>query len=115
MHSPRLMKRKGVLTRMAPARTAKGTPHQPRVMTSSTRYDPCFARRQEACAQPVQAAIQALTGEDHQKNDPLEHEYGRVGEVVPPLQQTTAGADAAEQDRHGNYGERILSGETRNQ
>src|ERR1700760_2676499 len=92
MHSPRLTNRNGVETRMAPPNTASGTVQSP--------IDPSAISG--LSFQETNSAVQRITGEHEDEDDALQDQHGRVGQSEPALQQATAGADAAEQDRHRN-------------
>src|SRR5262245_43972346 len=100
MHSPRLTKRNGVLTRMAPPSTATGTPQRPRPSTSG-------GPRPE----DLEPAVQGLAREDEEEGHALQYEHGRVREVEAALQHPAAGGDAAEQDGDGHDGDGILPGD----
>ena len=52
---------------------------------------------------PYSASLASTNDED----DALQHQHGGIGQAEPALQQAAAGADAAEQDRDGNDGQRI--------
>src|ERR1700693_1787178 len=98
MHSPRLTKRNGVETRMAPPNTASGMVQRPMVPSAISG----------AALQEADASVQCVAGENGDKDDPLQHLHRGVRHAEPALQQSAAGADAAEQDRNGNDGKRTL-------
>src|SRR5580700_2278628 len=98
MHSPRLTKRNGVETRMAPPNTASGMVQRP--MVPSAISGPAF--------QEANSSIQRVAGENGDEDDALQHLHRGVRQAQPSLQQPAAGADAAEQDCHRNDGKRIL-------
>src|SRR5882762_7837677 len=85
-HSPRLTKIKGVPARMAPLSTASGTPHQPNGMTSSM-LDRFSSKHREA-------PIQRLADQDHQKDDSLHHQHGRIGQIVRTLNEAATRVDS---------------------
>src|SRR3954453_14141489 len=99
-HSPRLTKMNGVPARIAPLRTASGTPHQPSGITSMSDQFPSKYRK---------ASIERLPHEDHQENDPLHHQHRRIGQIVCPLNEAAARIDAAEQTCGRDDRERILT------
>src|SRR5262245_49613848 len=105
MHSPRLTKRNGVLTRMAPPSTASGTPHHPSEVIGSG------ARRPE----DLQPAVQRLAGEDEDEGHALQHQHGGVGQIETPLQHPAAGRDAANEHRDGHDRDWILAGDERDE
>src|SRR6185437_5016429 len=98
MHSPRLTNRNGVETRMAPPNTASGTVQSP--IEGSAMSGLAF--------QEVDPAVHGVACEHEDEDDALQHQHRRIGQVEAALQETTACADAAEQDRDGNDGKRIL-------
>src|SRR3954454_10360706 len=98
MHSPRLTNRNGVETRMAPPNTASGTVQSPIDPSAISGFS----------LQEADAAIQRVARQHEDEDDALQHQHGSVRQSEPALQQAAAGADAAEQDRNGNDGERIL-------
>src|SRR5215213_6116364 len=98
MHSPKLTNRNGVETRMAPPNTAKGTVQSPIVPSAISGFS----------FQEADPAIQRVARQHEHEDDALQHLHRRVRQSEPALQQPAAGADAAEQDRHGNYRKRIL-------
>src|SRR3954463_648690 len=98
MHSPRLTNRNGVETRMAPPNTAKGTVQSPIDPSAMSGFS----------FQEADPAVQRVACEHEHEDDPLQHQYGCVRQSEPALQQSAAGADAAEQDRYGNNGQRIV-------
>src|ERR1700691_852987 len=82
MHSPRLTKRNGVLTRIAPPSTSSGTLHKPMV-SPATRLPP---RRLE----PGQAAIDRVAGQDEDEDDALQHHRRGVRQAEMALQEPAA-------------------------
>src|SRR6185436_3431678 len=84
MHSPKLTKRNGVLTRIAPPSTATGTPHMPRPSTSG-RPGP----------EELEPSVQGLARQDEEERHTLQDEHGRIGKVEPALQHTAARRDTA--------------------
>src|ERR1700692_4329139 len=99
MHSPRLTNRNGVETRMAPPNTASGMVQRP--IVPSAISGPAF--------QEANSSVQGVAGENSDEDDALQHLHGSVRQAEPALQQTAAGADAAEQNRNGNDRQGILS------
>src|SRR5438128_10821468 len=83
MHSPRLTNKNGVETRMAPPNTASGTVQSP--IEPSAMSGPSF--------QEADPSVQRVAGEDEDKDDPLQHQHGCIGQAQPALQQAAAGAD----------------------
>src|SRR4029453_17024317 len=100
MHSPRLTKRNGVLTRIAPPSTATGTPQSPRPSTSG-RPGP----------EDFQPPVQGLARQDEEEGHAWQNGHGGIGQAGAALQHAAARRDAAEQDRDGNDGERVLAGD----
>src|SRR5882672_3527535 len=98
MHSPRLTNRNGVEMRMAPPNTASGTVQSPIDPSAISGFS----------FQEADAAVQRVARQHEHEDDALQHLHGGIGQSEPALQQAAAGADAAEQDRHRNDGERIL-------
>src|SRR4051812_18102767 len=98
IHSPRLTNRNGVETRMAPLSTASGTVQSP--------IDPSAISG--LSLQESDAAVERIAGQHEDEDDALQHQHGCVGQSQAALQQATAGADAAEQNRDGDDGEWIL-------
>src|SRR4029450_2986948 len=99
MHSPRLTNRNGVETRMAPPNTASGTVQSP--MDPSAMSGVSF--------QEADPPVQRVARQHEHEDDALQHQHRGIGQSEPALQQSAAGADAAEQDRHGNDRQRIVS------
>src|ERR1700757_2468064 len=99
MHSPRLTNRNGVETRMAPPNTASGTVHSPINPSAMSAFS----------LQEADPSVQRIACEHEHEDDALEHQDGCIGKAKPSLQQSARGVDAAEQDCHGNHGERILA------
>src|SRR3954469_16218468 len=97
MHSPRLTNRNGVETRMAPPNTASGTVQSPIVPSAMSGFS----------FQEADASVQRVTGKHEYEDDALQHLHRGVGQAEPALQQSAAGADAAEQDRHRNDRQRV--------
>src|SRR5664279_2489174 len=98
MHSPRLTNRNGVETRMAPPNTASGTVQSPIVPSAISGL----------AFQKADPSVQRVAGQHEHEDDALQHLHRGVGQAEPALQQSAAGADAAEQDRNRNYRQRIL-------
>src|SRR6476661_7273693 len=90
MHSPKLTKRNGVETRMAPPNTASGTVQSPIVPSAMSGLS----------FQKADPAVQRIARQHEHEDDPLQHQHGRIGQAEPALQEAAAGADASEQDRH---------------
>ena len=61
------------------------------------------------------AAVERLAREDDDEDDALQHQHRGVRQAEPALQQAAARADAAEQDRDRNDGQRILPRQERHQ
>src|SRR4051794_21399879 len=98
MHSPRLTNRNGVETRMAPPNTASGTVQSPMLPSAMSGFP----------FQEANSPIHRIAGEHEDEDDALQHLHRGVGQAEPALQQTSAGADASEQDRDRNNGKWIL-------
>src|SRR5215218_6959569 len=98
MHSPRLTKRNGVETRMAPPNTASGTVQSPIDPSAISRFS----------FQEADPAVQRVARQHEDEDDALQHQHRCIRQSEPALQQPAAGADAAEQDRDGNDGQRIM-------
>src|SRR6202046_476860 len=98
MHSPRLTNRNGVETRMAPPKTATGTVQSP-IVTSAMSAFPL---------QKTDPSVKRIACQHEHEDDALQHLHRGVGQAEPSLQQASARADAAEQDRDRNDRERIL-------
>src|SRR5580704_14393062 len=92
MHSPRLTNRNGVETRMAPPNTARGTVQSPIVPSAISGF----------AFQESNAPVNGVACENKDKNNSLQHLHRGIGQPEPALQQSAAGADAAEQDRNGD-------------
>src|SRR6267378_3789576 len=88
IHSPRLTNRNGVETRIAPPNTASGTVQSP--IDASAMSGLSF--------QETDAPVKRVAGEDEHEDDALQHLHRRIGQSEPSLQESAAGADAAEQD-----------------
>src|SRR6185295_16214422 len=99
MHSPRLTNRNGVETRMAPPNTASGTVQSP--------IDP--SATSGLSFQKTDAAVQRIAGQHEHEDDALQYQHRGVRQAEAALQQAAAGADATEQDRDRNDGQRIVS------
>ena len=56
----------------------------------------------------AEAAVERLGKEHDDEEQPLEHEHRRVRQIHAALDQAVRGLDAAEQDREGDDGERVL-------
>src|SRR6476661_8635606 len=106
MHSPRLTNRNGVLTRIAPPMTASGTVHNPIEPSAISRRLPVQKRQA-----PVERIAREHTDEDHA----LQYQHGCIRKAKPALQQTTARADATEQDRDRDHGQGIMPRQKRHQ
>src|SRR5580692_4668356 len=78
MHSPRLTNRNGVLTRIAPPMTASGTVHNPIEPSAMSHRLPVQER---------QASIERIAREHGDKDHALQHQYGRIRQSEPALQQ----------------------------
>src|SRR3954454_23762297 len=98
MHSPKLTNKNGVETRMAPPNTARGTVHSPIDPSAMSGFS----------FQEADPAVQRVARQHEHEDDALQHQHRSIGQSEPALQQAAAGADAAEQDRNGNDGERIM-------
>src|SRR5258707_5433073 len=86
-HSPTLTKMNGVLTRMAPASMASGTPHRPSELLSISALLHLFlGPREEIERRELQAAIQRIAGENGDEDDALQHHHGGIRQVEPALQ-----------------------------
>src|SRR5215475_13362311 len=109
MHSPRLTKRNGVLTRSAPPSTAIGTTHQP-MEASAMVAVPLGSPPKNA-----EAAVERFARQHRDEDHALQHQHRGVGQAEAALQQAAAGIDAAEQDRDRDHRERIMPGEERHQ
>src|SRR5450755_3651583 len=96
MHSPRLTNRNGVETRMAPPNTARGTVQSPMVPSAMSGF----------AFQKADPTVERVAGENGDKDNTLQNLHRGVRQAEPALQQPAAGADTAEQDRHGNNGQR---------
>src|ERR1700691_286320 len=107
MHSPRLTKRNGVLTRTAPPSTASGTVHSP--------MSPGLAISGGFSFQEADAAVKRVAGQDHDEDHALQHQNRRIGQSQPPLKKPAAGANATEQDRDRDDCQRILPPQERHQ
>src|SRR6187399_1329343 len=95
MHSPRLTNKKGVLTRIAPARIASGTPQFPKPVSATQRL---------LLLKEFEAPVVRLACENHNKDCALQNIDGRIGQSKSPLQQSATGGNAAKQngDRHNS-------------
>src|ERR1700741_978994 len=92
MHSPRLTNRNGVETRIAPPNTASGTVHSPIDPSAMSGFP----------SEEADPSVQCIAREHEHKDDALQHKHRGIGKAKPALQQSAAGADATEQDGHGN-------------
>src|ERR1700754_4229382 len=88
MHSPRLTNKNGVETRMAPPNTASGTVQSPIEPSAMSGFP----------LQKADAAIERVARQHEHEDDALQHLHRGIGQPEPALQQSPAGADAAEQD-----------------
>src|SRR6478735_12665013 len=95
MHSPRLTNKNGVETRMAPPNTASGTVQSPIVPSAMSGFS----------FQEADPAVERVARQHEDEDDALQYQHRGIGQSEPALQQTAAGADAAEQDRNGNNGQ----------
>src|SRR6266404_2703591 len=77
-HSPTLTKMNGVLTRMAPATMASGTPQVPRLPSSmSALLGPQPGLDWPELERPeFEAAVERLAGQDRHEQDALQHHDG---------------------------------------
>src|SRR5260370_22662228 len=98
MHSARLTNRNGVETRIAPPNTARGTVQSPIVPSAISGF----------ALQKANSPVERVARENEDEDNPLQHQNGRITQPEPSLQQPAACADAAEQERDRNNGERIL-------
>ncbi len=103
MHSPRLTKRNGVLTRIAPEKMARGIPHPSHGRVSHVRAS--------FFLEELEAAVVGFAGEDHEEDGALEDIDGGVGKSEAALEKAAAGADAADEDRDWDDGDGVLPGE----
>src|ERR1700730_3726974 len=101
MHSPRLTKRNGVETRMAPPNTARGTVQSPIVPSAMSAFP----------LQEAKSSIERVACENEHEDNSLQHLDRGVRQAEPALQQTAACADPAEQNGDGNNGKRVLPGQ----
>src|SRR3954470_8073742 len=106
MHSPRLTKRNGVETRMAPPNTASGTVQSPIEDASAISGFPL---------QETDAAVESIARQHEHEDDSLQHLHGRIGHAEPALQQSSARIKASEQDGDRNDREWILTRQERDQ
>src|SRR5260221_6650458 len=86
-HSPTLTKMNGVLTRMAPASMASGTPQMPRLPSSMSALlgPPPELQRRELDRPELEAAVERLTRQDGHKDDALQHHDSRIRQIEPAL------------------------------
>src|SRR3954454_10883988 len=97
MHSPKLTNRNGVETRMAPPNTASGTVQSPIVPSAISGFS----------FQKADASVQRVARQHEHEDDALQPLHRGVRQAEPALQQSAAGADAAEKDRDRNDGQRV--------
>src|SRR5437868_15145581 len=90
MHSPRLTNRNGVETRMAPPNTASGTVQRPIVPSAMSGFS----------LQEADASVQRVAGQHEDEDDALQHLHRGIRQAEAAMQQSAAGSDATEQDRH---------------
>src|SRR5713226_7191892 len=86
-HSPTLTKMNGVLTRMAPASMASGTPQMPRLPSSMSALlgpQPELQRR-ELDRPELEAAVERLARQDGHEDDALQHYHGGIRQIEPAL------------------------------
>src|ERR1700732_797441 len=76
MHSPRLTNRNGVETRMAPPNTARGTVQSPIVPSAISGFP----------LQKANSSIERVARKNENKDNPLQHLDGGVGQAKPALQ-----------------------------
>src|SRR3954467_3063487 len=81
MHSPRLTKRKGVLTRIAPEKMARGGPQMPK---------PVSATEDLLFLEDLEAAVVGFAGEDEDEDEALEDVDGGIRQPHAALQQAAA-------------------------
>src|SRR5437879_13924896 len=81
-HSPTLTKMNGVETRMAPASMARGTPHRPRLVSSTSAF---LRPRKEIEGRELEPPVQRLAGEDGHEDDALQHHDCGIRQVEPAL------------------------------
>src|SRR5258708_27855128 len=105
MHSPRLTKRNGVETRIAPPNTARGTVQSPMVPSAISGFP----------FQEANSSINRVAREHEDEDNSLQHLHGGIGQAKPALQQAAAGADSAQKYRNGDNRQRILSSHKRDQ
>src|SRR5580698_2321778 len=105
MHSPRLTNRNGVETRMAPPNTASGTVQSPIDPSAMSGFP----------FQKADPSVDGIARQHKHEDDSLQHLHRGVGQAEPSLQQASARADAAEQDRDRNDRKRILPRQERDQ
>src|ERR1700730_12881159 len=105
MHSPRLTNKNGVETRIAPPNTASGTVQRPMVPSAISGFP----------LQEANSSVDRVAGQHEHEDDALQPPQRGSGRTEPALQQPAAGADAAEQDRNRNDGQRVLPRQKRNQ
>src|SRR6202035_3427352 len=98
MHSPRLTNRNGVEMRIAPPNTASGTVQSPMLPSAMSGF----------AFKEADPAIQRVAGQHRDEDHALQHLHRGIRQAEPALQKSAAGADAAEQDRDWNDGQRIL-------
>ena len=106
MHSPRLTKRNGVLTRTAPPNTANGTSTRPECAPRHALTPPAWSLLSRG-----DATVDRIAGQDRNEDDALQHDGRGVGQAKVPLQQPAAGANPAEQHRDRDQRQRVLAGE----
>src|SRR5471030_114585 len=77
MHSPRLTNRNGVETRIAPPNTASGTVQSPIVPSAMSGFP----------LQKGDPAVNRVTGQNRDEDNPLQHLDRSVRQTEPALQQ----------------------------
>src|ERR1700722_14710398 len=92
MHSPRLTKRNGVETRMAPPNTASGTVQSPIVPSAISGF----------AFQEAYSSIERIACQHEDKDNSLQHLNRGVRQAEPALQQAPACTDSTEKNRYRN-------------
>src|ERR1700742_3904269 len=97
-HSPRATNMKGVETRIAPPSMAMRTVKRVSCIASS-RFE------------ELELAVERLRRQQDDEDEALQHQDGGVGHVHAALDEPARRRQTAEQDGHGNDGDRIVAGE----